>query len=289
MIDYIKCYLKQENINNLLESDLLDFVSDLSHKSGLIYDKLKANYNGLEFIIINNQKAIVRGSLHKYKNKGLHNFDDFTFSQLKEVLLDIKAKFGIELTDYVLCNIEIGINVTPPIKSSEILDNLLLHKGEYFKDKSLRAGNYKQAIHQRYLVKIYDKLLQYKRTYKLNNEIFRFEIKFVKMFDLKAKNIFTLQDLMNPNSMLVFGGILETEWIFVLLYDITIKENNLPDKIREVKLNQWKLNSYWKNLDKYKRYRERNYYEKLLENNSKEIHLEMSVIICEKLKFIIEN
>lgn len=289
MIDYIKCYLKQENIKSLLECDLLDFVSDLSHKSGLIYDKLKAKYNGLEFIIINNQKAIVKGSLHKYKNRGLHNFDDFTFSQLKEVLFDIKEKFGIELKDYVLCNIEIGINVNPPIKSSEILDNLLLHRGEYFKDKSIRAGNYKQAIHQRYLVKIYDKFLQYKRTYKSENEIFRFEIKFVKMFDLKAKNIVTLEDLMNHNSMITFSNIIQVEWIFVLLYDITIKENNLPTKIREIKLNQWKLNSYWKNLDKYKRYRERNYYEDLLKNNSKEIHKEMSVIFYQKLKFIIEN
>ena len=71
--------------------------------------------------------------------------------------------FKFDFSECRLQNLEFGVNITPPIRTTDIHNNLLIHKNKKFKDIDVfgKRGNYRQFRHQRYLVKAYDKFAQY--------------------------------------------------------------------------------------------------------------------------------
>ena len=158
-----------------------------------------ASYKGLEFKIYDTGTITLSGSLHKYWNDGAHNYNDFNNEEVLFILSDLNTKFDIDPSKCILKCVEIGINITPPVPTNEILDNCLLHKTKPFEyQKNSDEGKYKQVQHSQYIIKIYNKALHYKsKGFKIKEEIMRFEIKYTKMQKLNEKGIFSLQDLMN--------------------------------------------------------------------------------------------
>ena len=74
-----------------------------------------------------------------------------------------------------------------------------MHKRERFKWVATKdEGNYIQAQYQRHILKIYDKRTHYKnKGFKIDKEILRIEIKYLKMHELnKEAGIETLADLL---------------------------------------------------------------------------------------------
>jgi len=81
-------------------------------------------------------------------------------------------------------------------------------KWRYTKDE----GDYIQARHQRYFIKIYNKRKHYgKQGYIIDKEILRFEVKYSKMKALNDGGIHTLYDLVDIDFKR-FKEVLLTEW-----------------------------------------------------------------------------
>jgi hypothetical protein len=69
----------------LLNNDLLLFPLPIDENGGEILNKTRTSEHlGLIFIIKNNNVKLM-GSLHKYFNRGLHNFNDFHFTDLQKM------------------------------------------------------------------------------------------------------------------------------------------------------------------------------------------------------------
>ena len=231
MIDFIKYVLINPNIKQLEENTLLEFVRWVNETTGELGFLKFASYKGLKFKIYDptdaypNQRVTVEGSLHKYWNNGEHNYNDFGIEQIEEVLQELKDKFGIKPENCILRQLEIGVNIEPPVNTEVILNNCLLHKTSRFKWVFVKdEGIYIQVQRQRYIVKIYDKRLHYtKQGYKIKNEILRFEIKFLKMISLNELGILNLAQLLEYG-LHKFIPLLLQQWENVLFFDfITLK------------------------------------------------------------------
>ncbi|KRB54704.1 hypothetical protein [Flavobacterium sp. Root186] len=247
MIDFIKIVLKDFDRSKLECNSLLNFFDTINLTTGelkavsrngnRVTPSKKAFYNGLEFKIYDSGTITITGSLHKYWNNGEHNYNDFGNIAVLLVLKELEIKFGIKPHQCVLKCLEIGINITPPIPTNEILDNCFLHKTKPFEYQfNSWRGKYKQVMHSQYIIKIYNKALHYvSKGFKIITEIMRFEIKYTKMEKLNKIGIYTLQDLMDYG-LHNFKKELLKEWQNVLYYDNTVRIDTLSTKIKNTLL-----------------------------------------------------
>lgn len=233
MVDYIKILIKDLNSSFLEANPLLEFfdninlstgeIKTVNHKGQKITPYKNAFYNSLEFKIYDTGTITLSGSLHKYYNAGAHNFNDFNFEAFLNVLTDLKDKFNITPEQCILKCLELGLNITPPKPTNEILEYCFLHKTKPFEyQKNSGEGKYKQCVHSQYIVKIYNKALHYKKDFpEIKTEIIRFEIKYTRMERLNKLGVFNLNDI-SKLGFKYFENELLTEWQNVLFYDTTI-------------------------------------------------------------------
>ena len=258
MIDFIKIIIKDFDPSILEANPLLDFYDTVNLSTGemktinrygnRVTPSKNASYNGLEFKIYETGTITLSGSLHKYWNNGAHNYNDFNNEAVLAVLRDLKTKFKVKPEQCILKCLEIGINITPPIPTNEILDNCLLHKTKPFEyQKNSDEGKYKQVQHSQYIVKIYNKALHYQsKGFQIGTEIMRFEIKYTKMQKLNEKGIFSLQDLINYG-LENFKSDLLNEWQNILFFDNTIQIDPLSAKLKKAVL-EYSNPNYWTGL-----------------------------------------
>jgi hypothetical protein len=267
-------------------SKYLDFIAKVNKKTGELGAYIYAYYRGLEFRIYettektNYRRITVEGSLHKYWNNGAHNFNDFGINEIREVLTDLKKKFNILPENCVLRQLEIGINIIPPVKTKTLLKSCIMHKTKplkwiYTNDE----GNYVQLKNQRHFIKLYDKKTHYtNKGFQIDNEIFRIEKKWCKMVELNNKGIYTLNDLITFD-LSNFKSDLLRLWLNVLYCDLnTIIGTKNDNKYNNV--NWWTELNY----DNFKYHRKQ--LNKLLEldpNNSKKI---VANLINKKVDFL---
>ncbi|MFP4042920.1 MAG: hypothetical protein ACLFT6_09230, partial [Bacteroidales bacterium] len=159
----------------------------------------------------------------------------------------------------------------PPINTDKILRNLFYHKGQEFKNTSVKNGEYQQCNHQQFDLKVYNKAKQEN----LNQELLRIEIKYKKSKPLKRLGITTMLDLLKPEVFNWLGRELFQNWSKVLLIDPTIKGDLLEPKEKE-KIIKWSNRNYWielktENKNKNAFNREANRYKKVVENHSDQI------------------
>jgi hypothetical protein len=106
MIDYISIELDASMKDVLFNNDLLDFVSDVSNKTGELNPNnstfiQSAQYNGLTFYIVQYKnmmtkpKVSLKGSIHKYWQHGT-NYMDFNFESLKQATNQLQDLFNID-------------------------------------------------------------------------------------------------------------------------------------------------------------------------------------------------
>ncbi len=291
MIDYVKISVKKIDTTILENNPLLKFFSDgINLETGEIKttnkygQKItlckKAHYKNLDFIIYSTNTVHISGSLHKFYNDGLHNYNIFDFNAFLAVLSDLKLNFGIEPENCIIKNLEIGLNVIPPIKTSLLLNYCFLHKTNLIVNSINNSeGNYKQCELTQYTVKMYDKALQYKKRFpQINSEIFRFELKFNKMERIKKLGVFTLDDIIK-SGFKIFENDLITEWNNILFFDNTIQT-------KSKRLLNYKNPIYWTNLlrakSKSNYYKQREILKDFTIQNSNQIQLQITELM--KLK-----
>jgi hypothetical protein len=241
MIDYIKILLRNFNVSNLRENKYLNFIDEFDEATGEII-KVIAKYRGLSFRVYPSGIVIIQGSLHKYWNNGEHNYNDFNLISVLDVLKDIQEKFNITPHQMILQGLELGVNITAPYDTKQILKSCFIHKSEPFKWCNVQnKGEYIQAEHSQYLIKIYNKAKQYRdKGHTIESEILRFEIKFRKMEKINKLGIKTVQNLLDFK-LENFVPVLVNEWQRILFYDFTIKSES---KL----LTNYKNPRYWDEL-----------------------------------------
>ena len=190
----------------------------------------------MEVRIYTNGSCFILGSIHKYYNNGIHNYNDFDFKNFNNSINELLTVLKIKSIDCKLCAIEIGLNIIPVIPTNTFLDNCFLHSVKPFKELGGKA-RYKQSEHSQYKVKIYNKALQYN----CKSEILRFELKFIKMQRINKLGYYTLNDISNKGFK-PFGIEIIKEFENLLYYDSTLQN------INESKLLKYSNPSYWRSI-----------------------------------------
>ncbi len=287
MIDFIKYLLPYLFKDELLNNPLLVFLDVINTREGIITRSYQnAYYKGLEFKIYYptnthpNGRITVEGSLHKYWNNGAHNYNDFSVYNAFEVVTDIETKFSIKPNQCNLIQLEIGLNLFPPILSKTIVNGCMFYKRIPFKDKDTKdEGNYQQAKAQRFYVKVYDKRTHYQnKGFTIDKEILRIEKKYSKSNDLHTLGIYTLKDLLDYG-LHNFKCVLIEMWDNVVFYDRDVLKNH-P--------NRYKYNSidYWQSLTTRQRKYQLRKLNKLYKENPESIRNIISNLIDKKVDLL---
>jgi hypothetical protein len=253
-LDNIKAKLIDVDLDHLQR--VLDFTEPVNTSTGEIVlkrypdgtyknPKKFAQWFNLNFEIqySNRSKCLevtLSGSLHKFSNKGKHNYNDFTLEAFTRVLRAFRRYLDVTPSNIYIYQLEWGVNILPPIQTNVILDHCLMFHWKRFRSpytNYLECGN-----KLNYLLKLYDKGHQFK----LKGELFRIEIKQIDWCSFCSNQGIgrTLQDLINSD----FKGLKEKllkKWEEVLFYDpLLIESNRRTLRFRDV--------FYWKELKERK-------------------------------------
>ena len=260
MIDYVKIELFQE-VNSFEENPLLEKVREFNDATGeVIGNHFTAILNGIRFRFYDSGRIFIDGSLHKFKNKGIHNYDDYFFFQFLATVVKLEEDFGINIGHARLLNLEYGVNIIPPIPSKKIIEGLMFYKTTRFKDIHLaQPGRFKRVDLQRFSIKVYDKGAQYQE---LDHELLRVEIQVKKMAYFNKIEIETLADLLDKDKLRRLGLDLISKWSSLLFFDPTIFENEYSYQDENLK---WSNPHYWKQY-RYIYSNSRKYISKEIEN-----------------------
>lgn len=293
MIDFVKIIVEDFN-GNVLKDD--SPLTGLFHKvynedTGELMKSSIAIFNDLKFVVFDNGTTVLKGSLHKFSNNGLHNHDDFTYSRLVKTLNMLSKNFGLSLDKCKLQNLEVGLNIDPLIDTGKLLDNIIMHKRKEFKDVYVKGGDYRQAEHTAYYLKAYDKALQHQ----LSENIFRWEIKMMRNELIKKQGIQNISDLLIKNNLKRLLKDLISKWKETLVLDSTIQINDLTG-IEFTKLQSWRYTDYWIRLRKYNvksnRFRftkELNDYKNLVKYHSSNIQQKITETLLENMNYCMNN
>ena len=252
MIDFVKIATNDLLKRELLNNDLLEFSAPVNLKTGVVNEvRIQAKYQKLKFEIVEARAADyinVNGSLHKYWHNG-RNYTDYTFSDLLNTLIDLHSKFNVNPFEAVLHNVEYGVNISPPLSTKLVLNNLVSFKGRPFDAMHRTQGKSigKDCYNQRYAVKIYDKGKQCQLT----NDLLRVEVKVLKMEQLKNAGIETLSDLLDIDKLQQLGLNLRATFDDLLYYDTSINLDELKPRERQI-LMDWRNPAYWVELKESK-------------------------------------
>src|SRR5690606_4666490 len=120
----------------------------------------------------------------------------------------------------VFQNIELGVNAVLDFNPAKYIDGLLYHKGEMFQYS--HRHNLAQAVHQRFIFKIYNKGLQYG----MPEKVLRVELKILKMEEIKYLGLRTLADV-NMATIKRAETLLLRRFDEISHYDYTIDKESL--------------------------------------------------------------
>lgn len=290
MIDYVKILLKGVDVPRLLSIDCLEFVSELSKKTGEISTKSVAKYHHCKITIYDSGIVLFTGSIHKLWNsingikannyKGLKDYKGFNGNQFRMddiiyVRDHLEKLFDCESNSMVFQNIELGVNTTPGFNPQLYLKGLLYHRGEIIETRYKR--HYAEVEHQRYRLKIYNKSNQYS----ILEHTLRIELHIKKTEDIKCLGVKTFQDV-NPETLDKAIKMLLKRFNEVVYYDITIDKKNLTRCEKEL-LKSYNRRSYWiDDLKPQHRDRHKKRLLKIIQSNSSYLHKKIEQNIIEK-------
>lgn len=188
------------------------FPLEVIEQTGEVLERTrKAKYQGLTFSVLPSKVEGVRcrvdGSIHKYHNEGVHNYDGFTLADIQNTISDLQARFGIDPNRTKLHGLEVGVNLALDSYSQVVraIKSAIIQKDKPYTDLFPRSGVLgKLCARDAYEVKIYDK----GHASSQERPILRVEVKVLKMRYLYRYGIKTLADLNNPKKLAALIGVL---------------------------------------------------------------------------------
>ena len=259
MIDYIKLEIFSKTFAEKLENhELLDFKIEVNKITGEL-TKQVAKYQDMEFIIYQNKKITIAGSLHKYFNEGQHNHNDFYFQNLENTILKFCQTFDFNPELAYIRGIEFGVNINTERNPSDILNMLVCYKNKSINRMQVKSmGDGRVSQQTNHILKIYNKSLQFGQP----KNILRIEQKVIRMRKLKRQNIRVLSDLLYKENVEPLGDLLLNMFDSVIIHE-PIKEQSLTPKEQLLYLNAGNPR-HWLNLQSSQRFKMKRDYNKLI-------------------------
>lgn len=200
MIDHTKIELPVEVGLRLLDHKELSFRRPVDEQTGELSDTEKrcAVYRGLTFTHYVSGRTTMHGSFHKYAQDG-ENWGEYKYTQFLVGVAEVCKTFDLDPNTLRLLQLEVGANVTPPIRTKDALKAIVCHReGKAF--SPMRSWNGQslglELYREHYAIKCYDKGYQFGLPF----DVLRFEVKFRKALPLNSLGIYTLNDLLNVNA-----------------------------------------------------------------------------------------
>ena len=227
-IDYMCCEIIGIDKDRLLNDPKLIFTPVLI-QGDQIHSYILEEKN-IKIQVFESDRITMKGSLHKYSNEGLHNYNDFTVNAFMSALKKIKCKFGINPENMRITSMEYGYNINPPLNVDLIIDHSLKHKQSNVEIKlSNDRAKYIQFKHSDYLVKVYNKGKQYR----CEDQILRIEIKQTRWDKHRENGIITMRDFIHCDKYQFIEDLI-SKWNQILFYDPTIQDNKRYIHYRDV-------------------------------------------------------
>ena len=197
----------------------------------VLTERKETELNGLHFEFYG-KYASLKGSIHKYHNKGQHNYDDFYIKDVVNVLKNLHIELDINPRTNRVNNLEFGVNISVPFNVDKFLMNLLIHNGKYFTVRHERNMTFCEYVHSNHIVKFYNKAKQYRHTHQIQGEIMRFEIKVIRMEYLHSKGVKIeyLEDLLKTSFYSKLGQLLLNTYREILIFDSSVNMDALTAK-----------------------------------------------------------
>ena len=234
---------------NWLNNKNLDFIGGVNYSTGeLLQDFLWSKYKG-QILLINKGKNSIhcnmRGSLATFYNEGKHNFFDYSYDKYLDTLPILESELGIIPSITFFRNIEFGVMFESPVKSNVLWDYMKYHKYGKFSN-IVKSGKMVgvQIEHQRFILKFYDKGLQF--TGKHSN-IIKYEIVIKKMVEVEGMGLKTLEDLKNPFIWFCLSKKLIEKWNEIIIVDENIDYKAMRN-YEQKKFLDFKNANFWNNL-----------------------------------------
>lgn len=263
MFDWLKMDISDRaTAEALFKNPLLNFTTLINESTGeLINSKQTAEYENLKFIIYPSFRVEITGSLHKYFNGSIHNYNDFSYQDVSKTIMDIEEKFGLDPQKVVIRNIEFGVNINTSINPTTIIKKIVSYKGKPFNRMNTfkRPGFGIDISLTQYRIKIYNKSLQYQQP----DNILRVEKKLFKMESLQNFQPVTLAKLLN------YDLWFECHNILLSMYDdIIITEDIDVGQISKAERKIYEFGNNprnWEALTKRRRYYYKNRFQAIIQ------------------------
>jgi len=249
MIDFTKLVVTYINENDAIEC-FKNSVENYNRKTNEISYPLHCKDLVFDLAITPNQK-IFKGSLHKcwnFKNSQFaHNYNDFTFTEIKETVKYIEKKYLLKVKQSRLQNLEFGINLNVPFLVTPFLKNNLISNGTEINT----ATNFKNDGYA----------IQFKRTdciIKIYNKI-----KGIRARYFHKCGINNLNDVLSRENLCNAFELLVKEFDKLIIID-KINFDKIKNKKHQLILKDFITPNFWTGLNKNVRYKKRKQLEKLL-------------------------
>jgi hypothetical protein len=198
--------------------------------------------------------ADLSGSVHKFHNKGEHNYNDFYYADFLKVLQRLRSELNLDLLKTKVVGLEVGVNLDASslkLTLEEVIERVLFMFNKCNKrnrQQEKLKDIFKVSRGEKY-IKIYNKGLQYK----VQPQILRMELGYTRSRQLqKDARVVNLFDLTKIETMIQLCHQLISA--FATLHTFEPELNDLPGL--EIKatpeIKKYYSPSFWCNLRKTK-------------------------------------
>lgn len=284
MIDGVSLLVfDSSNIESIRECSLLEFEPKGSC--------LSAKYKGVSFKMQANSCRI-NGSLHKFKNNGEHNADDFTLSDLECVISELQDSIGIDIENAIVQNLEIGINLNLEYNPLIFADSIIGMKYARGRPRETNIG--KEVNFQQYSNKIYSKSEQDKQF--AGENIIRVEARFNKMIKARkelfvksrSENIY-LSDLLAPSFWFQAGRYLKSMVDDFKIVDINKLLNSDIPKEDKLTFHEWGYRYRYAISDSEKQTLDRKLNKLISKYSMNDVHKDFKNLVDEKISILLSH
>ncbi|WP_332453648.1 hypothetical protein [Chryseobacterium aquaticum] len=296
MIDFIKIYTQtKEALEANLKKNFGDTICSMNYCTKEPQYPCRRYFENME-VRITDRMGVIRNSVHKFFNikngLGNNNYTDFYYSDIQIAFEQFQQDLNENIEDYKITNLEFGLNIRTSQSPKTLLENnfVMFNFDEFSQNDTFKGkGCYKQYNRSEYLVKIYDKGLQFGLPYNL----MRVEIKIIDSKMLKNRcDIFIVKDIYNKNCLMKLFKLLLKVFDEINIIDSHTAEK-VPQKDKTF-IEIGKSPSYWRKIKNNQSstyyYDIRESYNKLLEKYRLDtIKQELRDSLIHKFNFLIEG
>lgn len=192
----------------------------------------------------------INGSFHKAHHGGT-NWQDFTHPQFVATVRSLCDITGLHPASLHLAGLEVGVNITPPCPTNDLLSCIALHRTST-PDRMEGSARGITIMHgkrgRNYRFKVYDKAHQYGLPF----ELMRYEIAARQMRILRPCGVRTIADLLEPSTCSRLGAFLLARFDELLIVEPHMHTDALRPAQRDL-LDKASAPGYWQGMPRQRR------------------------------------